>query len=281
MPQIINNWPYSDIHNLNLDWIINQVKQLGIKVDNVSGYLPHVSTWNDGQWDIDHAYQMNEIVFNGNEIYIAIKYVPEQVSINDSSYWALVGTDSYITQKVDKTGDVMTGALQVPKLYIIDDTIAQLDYGDSNGTWAAIYVNPTDPHPGLVFRQLYAQGNPNTNDYYFPQADGVNAAYEIVTAKQKIPWVSAISWADAVTNAKMDIIIGYDATLGGVSVRFTINIPQFEIDNTQRYHFSTTATTSAGASYLSANVDASNINVLQLVTAGVATTVTPSFIYYR
>lgn len=280
MPQIINNWPYSDIHNLNLDWIINQVKQLGIKVDNVSAYLPHVSTWNDGQWDIDHSYQMNEIVFNGNEIYIAIKYVPEQVSINDSSYWALVGTDSYITQKVDKSGDTMTGTLQLPKLDIYA-YIPSINYGDTNGTWAVIYVDPSDPHPGIIFRQLYAQGDPNVNDYYFPQADGVYASYEIITTKQKIPWVSAISWADAVTNAKMDIIIGYDATLGGVSVRFTINIPKFEIDNNQRYHFSTTATTTAGASYVTANVDATNINLMQLVTAGVATTVTPTFIYYR
>lgn len=281
MPNVINNWPNADLHNLNLDWILNEIKTLGIKVTNTEKYIPHVANWNNGQWDVNHEYSMNEIVFNGNEIYIAIKNVPAQVNINDTMYWALVGTDSYITNKVDKAGDTMTGPLNTPGLDIYHNQYGNIYFRQAMNTDPAAAVYADVANHQLVFR-LYGNSENIYTDYKLP----INATlspeiYDVITSKGKIPWTAATSWPEAVNNAKMDVLIGYDALLGGVSVRFTIIIPIVEIDNTLRYHFSSTATTSAGESYVNAGVNTSGIQVLQIVTQGVPTTIQSAFLFYR
>lgn len=118
MPNIINNWPYTDLHNLNLDWVLQQIKNMGVKIDQMELFFPHVSTWNGGEWDVDHNYQMNEIVTNGNDIYLAKKNVPPDTNINDTDYWLLVGTVADMSGKVSKTGDTMTGDLTAPDIIV-------------------------------------------------------------------------------------------------------------------------------------------------------------------
>lgn len=108
MVNIVDNWPYTNLHNINLDWILEQIKTLGYRMENLEGFFPKISDWNNGEWDIDHAYNPNEIVTNGNDIYMAKTNVPTGVNINNTDYWLLVGTDSYITDKVDKSGSCWT-----------------------------------------------------------------------------------------------------------------------------------------------------------------------------
>ena len=87
MPNIINNWPYTDLHNLNLDWIINKIKDLQEQVTEFTQDLPHVSAWNNGTWDQTHAYDANEIVFDDNKMYLSLRSVPAGVLISNTSYW--------------------------------------------------------------------------------------------------------------------------------------------------------------------------------------------------
>ena len=87
MPNIINNWPYTDLHNINLDWIINTIKGLQDEVREFTEDLPHVSGWNNGQWDITHAYDANEIVFDDNKMYLSVKPVPANTQISNTNYW--------------------------------------------------------------------------------------------------------------------------------------------------------------------------------------------------
>lgn len=35
MPNIISNWPYTDLHNLNLDWLLNKVQEYGAEIDKI------------------------------------------------------------------------------------------------------------------------------------------------------------------------------------------------------------------------------------------------------
>lgn len=279
MSNIINNWPNADLHNLNLDWILNEIKKLGIKVENTEKFVPHVAEWNNGQWDVNHEYLMNEIVFNGNEIYIAIKNVPVGVNINDTMYWALVGTDSYITNKVDKAGDTMTGVLTLPGMTVANINVPAISFGDSNGIIDSILVNIAGGIKKFTFRQFLDPNDPKYNDYVLPDADGILGTYDIITSKSKIAWQNALTWTAATAAAKMDILLIFDYDMGGMPIRFNINIAVPELVNT-KYYFSNTAYTSAGEAYVSVGADYSNINCT-LVIAGTPATVNPNAIIYR
>ena len=73
---------------------------MGYKVDNLEGFFPKISDWNNGEWDIDHAYNPNEIVTNGNDIYMAktcLSDIIEDYCLSDtgkirppsSVYWSI------------------------------------------------------------------------------------------------------------------------------------------------------------------------------------------------
>lgn len=287
MPNVINNWPNADLHNLNLDWILNEIKKLGIKVSNAETYIPHVSNWNNGQWDVNHEYSMNEIVFNGNEIYLASKNVPPGVNINDTAYWALVGTDSYITTKVDKAGDTMTGNLDVHAIVAangvtIRSNTPDLAYTNANGVNAdgEITFDIAANDRRFVFFQHQTEGG-TYEEYVLPKSINLfqNAIYEIITTKQKIAWNNANDWQTASNNAKMDICLVFDNTIGGTPVRFNVMIPVNELTDT-KWYYSTTAYTSGGEAYVALGADFSTVNC-QMVIAGVGAAVSPSAILYR
>lgn len=184
MPQIINNWPYSDLHNINLDWILGEIKRLGIKVENVELFMPHVANWNNGSWDVDHDYNMNEIVFNGNDIYIAIKNVPAGENINNTDYWALIGTDCYITQKVDKAGDTMTGNLTLPNVIVKApdalSTPAVMGRNSNNQSLGTVdFLND-----GQVQIRSYNVGVASENYKLPTPTESVATEYEILTSKK-------------------------------------------------------------------------------------------------
>lgn len=83
----INNYPYTDFHELNLDWVLNEIKTLH-------------SDWNDfkvlntitfsGDWNITRQYPAWTIVDGGNDVgYISIKPVPSGISLTNEDYWRI------------------------------------------------------------------------------------------------------------------------------------------------------------------------------------------------
>lgn len=80
----INQFPYSDAHELNLDWLIAQVKQLRTEMNNFEAvndikYL--------GYWDITKQYEAWSIVYASDYAYISLQPVPAGVNISNSEYW--------------------------------------------------------------------------------------------------------------------------------------------------------------------------------------------------
>ena len=87
MSDFINQFPYSDFHELNLDWIIKEVKRLNSEMNTFKGinsieYL--------GAWNIAEQYSPWSIVSTSESAYMSIKPVPAGVDINDTSYWIYV-----------------------------------------------------------------------------------------------------------------------------------------------------------------------------------------------
>lgn len=82
-----NKYPYSDMHELNLDWILSEIMKLHKDYDEFKA----VNTiTNAGAWDITKQYQAWTIVSDNNAGYISLKPVPAGVAITNIEYWGLI-----------------------------------------------------------------------------------------------------------------------------------------------------------------------------------------------
>lgn len=81
----IDKYPYTDFHELNLDWIIAQIKNL---TQEMIGFEAANKISLGGVWDISKGYAAWTIVTdsNGNG-YISTKPVPAGIDISNTSYW--------------------------------------------------------------------------------------------------------------------------------------------------------------------------------------------------
>ena len=84
---MFNKYPYTDFHELNLDWIIAQIKQLHHDYDEFKALN---TITNAGAWDITKQYQAWTVVSDNNAGYISFKAVPAGISITNSEYWGLI-----------------------------------------------------------------------------------------------------------------------------------------------------------------------------------------------
>ncbi|MBO7677268.1 MAG: hypothetical protein J6S49_07120 [Erysipelotrichaceae bacterium] len=84
------NYPYTNFHEMNLDWIIRVIKNLEKSMNDfvVANRLIFA---NPLEWDISKNYAMNTFVIDelGNG-YLSIRPVPSGVSLTNSSYWMKV-----------------------------------------------------------------------------------------------------------------------------------------------------------------------------------------------
>lgn len=85
-----DKYPYTDFHELNLDWILKTVKDSEKKIDDFTIY--NAITW-AGDWDASKTYVQWAIVqdSDGNG-YISIKPVPANINITDNTYWAQIAS---------------------------------------------------------------------------------------------------------------------------------------------------------------------------------------------
>ena len=87
-------YPYTDFHELNLDWCLAQVAKLRVEFDDFA----HVNSLKyAGEWDITKAYSAFSVVDDHGFGYMALKPVPPGTQINDTEYWLMVVDYSQIT----------------------------------------------------------------------------------------------------------------------------------------------------------------------------------------
>lgn len=84
----INKYPYTDFHELNLDWILNMVQSVVKQVNDFTTF--NSITW-AGDWDASKSYVKWAIVqdSDGNG-YISIQPVPSNINITNKDYWRLI-----------------------------------------------------------------------------------------------------------------------------------------------------------------------------------------------
>ena len=82
-----NKYPYTDFHELNLDMILQMMRELHADWNEFKAL--NTITF-DGPWNITHQYPTWTIVTDGPKSYISVKPVPAGVTIDNSEYWMVV-----------------------------------------------------------------------------------------------------------------------------------------------------------------------------------------------
>lgn len=88
-----HGWPYSNFHDLNLDWIISVIRELETKITQFVA-LNTVKYANPFQWNIASQYAKNTLVIDPQieTVYLSVQPVPMGVQITDTDYWTKVAS---------------------------------------------------------------------------------------------------------------------------------------------------------------------------------------------
>lgn len=86
-----NKYPYVNDEQLNLDWVLAQIKKLGEEVTNFIN-LNTIKYADPILWDITSQYEANTIVVDPQtgDAYISTTAVPRGVSLDNTSYWTKI-----------------------------------------------------------------------------------------------------------------------------------------------------------------------------------------------
>lgn len=95
-----DKWPYTNFHELNLDWILNTLKKQDAAIaDFIS--LNSITYADPIQWDITHQYPKNCVVVDKNgDGYLSVQPVPVGVEIGNTDYWTKIGNFSELWSTV-------------------------------------------------------------------------------------------------------------------------------------------------------------------------------------
>lgn len=93
-------WPYTNFHELNLDWILETLKKQDAAIaDFIS--LNSITYANPLQWDITSQYPKNQVVLDTNgDGYLSVQPVPVGVEIDNTDYWTKIGNFSELWSTV-------------------------------------------------------------------------------------------------------------------------------------------------------------------------------------
>ena len=98
----IHRAPYTNFHDLNLDWIIEVLNEFNTKLTNFVS-LATIKYANPIQWDITSQYEANTVVVDSNgNAYLSVQPVPSGVSLDRTEFWTKIGNFDELWADVKK-----------------------------------------------------------------------------------------------------------------------------------------------------------------------------------
>ena len=98
----IHKAPYTNFHDLNLDWIIDVLNEFNTKLTNFVS-LATIKYANPIQWDITNQYEANTVVVDSNgNAYLSVQPVPSGVSLDRAEFWTKIGNFDELWADVKK-----------------------------------------------------------------------------------------------------------------------------------------------------------------------------------
>ena len=98
-----NYWPWTNLHELNLDWVIQSIKDQETRLTNFVS-LNSIKYADPFQWSITSQYTQNTLVIDPEDgtAYLSIQPVPSGVQITNTDYWTPVFTLQNFTDALKK-----------------------------------------------------------------------------------------------------------------------------------------------------------------------------------
>lgn len=98
----IHKAPYTNFHDLNLDWIIDTLNDFNDRLTNFVS-LATIKYANPIQWDITSQYEANTVVVDSaGNAYLSVQPVPSGVSLDRTEYWTKIGNFDELFANVKK-----------------------------------------------------------------------------------------------------------------------------------------------------------------------------------
>ena len=98
----IHRAPYTNFHDLNLDWIIEVLNEFNTKLTNFVS-LATIKYADPIQWDITSQYEANTVVVDSQgNAYLSVQPVPSGVSLDRTEFWTKIGNFDELWADVKK-----------------------------------------------------------------------------------------------------------------------------------------------------------------------------------
>lgn len=122
----INQFPYSDFHEMNLDWILKTIKALSAELNS---YEALNSVTYEGLWNISKQYEKWSIVNDASTgwMYISKIPVPSGILITNETYWMLASPFKVDVEFDDSSYNAIANKPVTDKFAEVDATDADLD----------------------------------------------------------------------------------------------------------------------------------------------------------
>ena len=97
---LFENFPYANFHELNLDWILHELRELETEITNFVA-INSVKYANPITWDITSQYETNTVVLDSSgNAYLSVQPVPAGVALDREEYWTKIGNFSALWDSV-------------------------------------------------------------------------------------------------------------------------------------------------------------------------------------
>lgn len=98
----IHRAPYTNFHDLNLDWIMDELNEFNTKLTNFVS-LATIKYADPIQWDITSQYEANTVVVDSHgNAYLSVQPVPSGVSLDRTEFWTKIGNFDELWADVKK-----------------------------------------------------------------------------------------------------------------------------------------------------------------------------------